>query len=144
MAPDERLDRLLSWREVQQVTGLGRTTAWRLRKTGDFPQPVALSPGRVAWRERDIAAWSESRSLPLGPLPQSSARPRPPSPQPLRTLPPAPHRLAATRRPPPASAPKPPNEASPGAISQPAQPPTAPPRRRRTSAVSEDQLGFDF
>jgi predicted DNA-binding transcriptional regulator AlpA len=142
MGPDERLDRLLSWREVQQVTGLGRTTAWRLRNAGDFPQPVALSPGRVAWRERDIAAWSESRSLPLAPLPhpQPRQRPLPASQKPV----PPPGPPVLTRRPPASRSPTPPTEAPPPLIAPPAPTPTARPKRRRTSAVSEDQLGFDF
>ena len=54
---DELDDRLLSWPQVRRLTGLSRTTAWRLQKTGDFPRPVALSPHRVAWRESDLAAW---------------------------------------------------------------------------------------
>jgi predicted DNA-binding transcriptional regulator AlpA len=57
-------ERFLAWRQVKDLTGLGRTTAWRLRQAGDFPEPVPLSPGRVAWRERDIAAWNESRGTP--------------------------------------------------------------------------------
>jgi len=49
--------RLLPWRAVRALTGVSRTTIWRLRKAGDFPRPVEVSPGRVAWREDDIAAW---------------------------------------------------------------------------------------
>jgi len=144
MGPDERLDRLLSWREVQHVTGLGRTTAWRLRNAGDFPAPVALSPGRVAWRERDIAAWSESRSRPLAPLPHH--KPRPPAAPTSQTPPPARGRPRPTRRPPPAGSPAPPTPAPPTVLAPPSPtpPPTGKPRRRRASAVSEDQLGFDF
>lgn len=57
-APSDELgERLLSWPQVRRLTGLSRTTAWRLQKTGDFPRPVALSPHRVAWRESDLAAW---------------------------------------------------------------------------------------
>jgi predicted DNA-binding transcriptional regulator AlpA len=54
---DDLGERLLSWPQVRRLTGLSRTTAWRLQKTGDFPRPVALSPHRVAWRESDLAAW---------------------------------------------------------------------------------------
>lgn len=59
--PAPQIERLISWRTVRDLTGLSRTTAWRLQKTGDFPRPVAISPGRVAWREREIAAWQASR-----------------------------------------------------------------------------------
>jgi len=54
MAHEAGVDRFLGWRQVRDLTGLGRTTAWRMRCAGDFPQPVPISPGRVAWRERDI------------------------------------------------------------------------------------------
>jgi predicted DNA-binding transcriptional regulator AlpA len=54
-------DRLLSWKRVREVTGLSRTTAWRLQQQGEFPDPVAISPGRVCWRESEIAAWQASR-----------------------------------------------------------------------------------
>lgn len=57
----EDLDRFLGWRQVRELTGLGRTTAWRLRRAGDLPEPVPISPGRVAWRERDIVVWNERR-----------------------------------------------------------------------------------
>jgi len=57
-------DRLLNWAQVGQLTGLCRTTAWRMRRAGDFPQPVAISPGRVAWRGRDIIASIQSRGAP--------------------------------------------------------------------------------
>lgn len=55
-------DRLLAWPRVRDLTGLSRTTAWRLQKAGDFPLPVQISPGRVGWRESEIAAWNESRT----------------------------------------------------------------------------------
>lgn len=55
-------DRLLDWAQVGRLTGLGRSTVWRMRKAGDFPEPALLSPRRVAWRERDIIAWIRSRS----------------------------------------------------------------------------------
>lgn len=61
---DEGLGRLLSWAQVARFTGLCRTTAWRMRRAGDFPQPAPISPGRVAWRERDITAWIRSRGAP--------------------------------------------------------------------------------
>lgn len=53
-------ERLLSWGKVRELTGLSRTTAWRLQKAGGFPRPVAISPRRVAWRETEIRAWQAS------------------------------------------------------------------------------------
>jgi len=36
------------------------TTLWRRVRAGDFPAPIRISPGCVAWRERDIDAWFAS------------------------------------------------------------------------------------
>lgn len=51
----------LSWKEVARRVGISRTTAWRLRKAGDFPSPFMVSAGRVAYREREVEAWRASR-----------------------------------------------------------------------------------
>jgi predicted DNA-binding transcriptional regulator AlpA len=60
-APRAR-ERLLAWRTVRELTGLSRTTAWRLQKRGEFPLPVVMSPGRVGWRESEVEAWQASRA----------------------------------------------------------------------------------
>ena len=36
-------ERLLSWPRVREITGISRTTAWRLSRGGDFPKPVQIS-----------------------------------------------------------------------------------------------------
>jgi len=62
-------DRLLPWRKVKDLTGLSRTTAWRLQKVGDFPVPVAISPGRVGVaRERayKVASVANAKGQPRG------------------------------------------------------------------------------
>jgi prophage regulatory protein len=46
---------------VVAVTGLSRATIYRLMLKDEFPKPVQLSPGCVAWRQADVAAWAESR-----------------------------------------------------------------------------------
>ena len=51
-------DRLLTWRTVRDLTGISRMTAWRLQRTGGFPQPVRISPGRVGWRLSEVEAWT--------------------------------------------------------------------------------------
>ncbi len=126
MAHDEGLERFLGWRQVRDLTGLGRTTAWRMRQAGDFPEPVPISPGRVAWRERDIARWNESR----GPTPEPE-----PAPRPIRPTPPRPREDRVIAQPnaklnPPAS----PKESK----------TKSRPRRRSGPVVAEGQLGFDF
>jgi len=46
---------------ICSMTDLSRSTIYRLIADGDFPKPVRISKGRVAWRERDLTAWLESR-----------------------------------------------------------------------------------
>ena len=53
--------RMLRLAAVRAKTGLSTTTIWRLRRRGEFPNPIQLSPGCVAWREADLEAWIASR-----------------------------------------------------------------------------------
>ena len=59
---------LLSRKQVIEVTGLSRATIDRMRKDDDFPQPLQLSPRRVAWRAADVREWVASRKIasPMG------------------------------------------------------------------------------
>lgn len=129
MGRDQELERWLRWRQVHDLIGLGRTTAWRMRKDGDFHHPVPISSGRVAWRERDIAAWNATRGLdrPVRP-------PRQPSP-PSERRPPEPHVLG----PPPNAQ----GDATTRSLAAGAKPKSKPAKRPRNS-VAEGQLGFDF
>lgn len=54
-------ERLLRRPEVENRTGLSRSTIYELVKEGRFPRPVKLGKRAVAWRESDIAAWIEAR-----------------------------------------------------------------------------------
>ncbi len=54
-------DRILPWSQVKVISGLSRTTVWRLQKTGDFPASVQVSPNRVGWWQSDILEWRRSR-----------------------------------------------------------------------------------
>lgn len=54
-------DRLLPWDRVQDMAGISRTTAWRMQRSGAFPTPVVVSPGRVAWWESELTAWKGAR-----------------------------------------------------------------------------------
>lgn len=59
--PDGPDGAYLPWKKVEPRVGISRTTAWRLQKTGDFPKPYVISPGRVAYRESEVEAWKASR-----------------------------------------------------------------------------------
>lgn len=74
---DDRQDRLLPWRSVRDITGISRTTAWRMQQTGDFPHPVPVSAKRVGWWESELTAWKARRRLANGerPTPCIPAKP---------------------------------------------------------------------
>lgn len=46
---------------VIRMTGLGRSTIYRLMAEHKFPSPVRLGPRAVAWRSADLDEWSETR-----------------------------------------------------------------------------------
>jgi prophage regulatory protein len=48
---------LLSTDEVMRRTTLSRSTLWRLSRSGAIPRPIRITPGRIGWREADVAAW---------------------------------------------------------------------------------------
>ena len=52
---------LLRMPTVMRLTGLGRSTIYRLVAERKFPSPVRLGPRAVAWRRADLDQWSESR-----------------------------------------------------------------------------------
>jgi len=66
-------DRILPWSQVKVISGLSRTTVWRLQKTGDFPASVQVSRNRVGWWQSELLEWKRSR------LPRRLPTPRPPS-----------------------------------------------------------------
>jgi prophage regulatory protein len=49
--------RLLRRREVALLTGLSRSSLYRLMATGDFPGPVHISSNAVAWPESEVHDW---------------------------------------------------------------------------------------
>lgn len=46
---------------VMRITGLGRSTIYRLMADAEFPPPVRLTKRVVAWRRSDLERWSEAR-----------------------------------------------------------------------------------
>lgn len=125
-----REDRLLPWDRVRDVAGISRTTAWRMQQTGDFPTPVPVSPGRVAWWESELTAWKSARSAAKPLAPASRPRlPGMPRRAPVRTPQalPAPHQIQ------PAHESAPPSEGVKGGSS-----------RRRPRSPDLNQIDFGF
>ena len=52
---------LLRINGVMHLTGLGRSTIYRLMADRQFPIPVRLSKRVVAWRRSDLERWSDGR-----------------------------------------------------------------------------------
>ena len=53
--------------EVQRITGLSRTTRWRLQRDGMFPYRRQISPNSVGWLASEINAWVAEKSAPVEP-----------------------------------------------------------------------------
>ena len=56
-------DRLLRRREVEEITGMGRSSIYRLMQAKEFPRPVRVGSTAVRWRASDITRWLESRPI---------------------------------------------------------------------------------
>lgn len=46
---------------VMKMTGLGRSTIYRLMAQQQFPLPVKLSARAVGWKAQELGSWCESR-----------------------------------------------------------------------------------
>jgi prophage regulatory protein len=46
---------------VMRLTGLGRSTIYRMMAEDSFPQPVRLTRRLIAWRRSDLDQWSDGR-----------------------------------------------------------------------------------
>ena len=61
------LPRMLNLKDVNQITGLGRSTIYDMmdakstRYDQSFPKQVKLSAGRVAWIEGELIAWLNAK-----------------------------------------------------------------------------------
>ena len=114
--PGELEDRILPWSQVKVISGLSRTTVWRLQKTGDFPASVQVSRNRVGWWQSELLEWKRSRTPRRLPEPRF-VDPCPPVRRETATV-----KAAAARH----------------------QPVEAPRARRRKSRVPPEQGAFDF
>ena len=53
-------DRFIREPEVARITGLSRTTRWRLERAGKFPRRRRISANAVGWLASEIRAWMEA------------------------------------------------------------------------------------
>lgn len=54
-------DRILRTKDVQDMTGLSRTTIWRMERKGEFPARVPLGAGSIGWRFSEVNEWIHAR-----------------------------------------------------------------------------------
>ena len=61
------LDQILMTRkDVEQMTGLGRSSIYKMMSEGAFPRPLKVSAYAVRWRRDEIVQWIESRPRATG------------------------------------------------------------------------------
>ena len=53
--------KFLTAKQVMDMTGLSRTSIWRLEKAGKFPHRRQLGTRRIGWLESEVLDWMESR-----------------------------------------------------------------------------------
>ena len=54
------VERLIRRQEVEEMTGLSRSTIYRYLKAGRFPRPVRIGRRAVRWRHSVVVAHIES------------------------------------------------------------------------------------
>ena len=60
-APDKSGPRrMLNEKQVLQIVPVGRTTLYRMEKTGRFPRSTYISPNRRVWFADEIIAWQNA------------------------------------------------------------------------------------
>jgi prophage regulatory protein len=61
IAAEARASAFVRLAAVIHMTGLGRTTIYRLMAQDKFPSPVRLAKRAIAWRRIDLEKWSAGR-----------------------------------------------------------------------------------
>jgi prophage regulatory protein len=49
-------------KELEALTGLPRSSIYRLAREGRMPKPVKLGLRAAGWRKKDVDDWAASRS----------------------------------------------------------------------------------
>lgn len=62
--------KLISMREVKEMTGKSRSTIWRWIRDGKFPKPRQVGTRDIGWLESEIEEWVQA--LPMSPTYQEA------------------------------------------------------------------------
>lgn len=57
-------ERLIDGKTVQRITGMSRTSIYRLVRADKFPKPLNPTPGRNMWRLDKVRAWKAALEAP--------------------------------------------------------------------------------
>jgi len=58
--------RFLKLKEVIQMTGISKTTIYRLMETSSFPAQYQITENMVRWKEGDISEWMQQKTKKAG------------------------------------------------------------------------------
>ncbi len=61
MDETKQTDALLRERDVKALTGLSKSTRWRMIARGEFPRPCRVGQRVSAWRAPEAQKWLASR-----------------------------------------------------------------------------------
>jgi prophage regulatory protein len=62
------MQRILRRRDVENLTGLSRSTLYAMMATGNFPSPIKLGKRAVGWQDEDLTKWIASRPKKSNPI----------------------------------------------------------------------------
>lgn len=54
-------DQIIRPKNLPAITGLSRTSIWRLERAGNFPRRVRLTAGAVGYRRAEVEQWLADR-----------------------------------------------------------------------------------
>lgn len=60
LSSKRKISRILRRKEVEAITGLGRSSIYRLMRKG-FPKQINLGGRSVGWSQEEIMEWMQSR-----------------------------------------------------------------------------------
>lgn len=52
--------KIIRTKELSEMLSISRSTIYRLRRKGDFPEPIQLKTKIIGWEVKSIEGWLES------------------------------------------------------------------------------------
>ena len=68
------MQRILRRRDVENLTGLSRSTLYAMMADGNFPSPIKLGKRAVGWQDTDLTEWIASRPKKSNPVSQAESK----------------------------------------------------------------------